>query len=165
MLDITNNNQADDYGCIEVSVSRSGTAAQPYNGSSNPFLVMDKTFEISSSNTIESGSTSINFYFTEQEISGWESATSNTRNNLVIGRVIDGVITESSLATIGSFADNVTLSGGFSDVKGTYVFGNTLLPEPTITFNNIDSSYGDADFNLEATSNSTGTISLSLIHI
>ena len=163
MLDITNNNQADDYGCIEVSVSRSGTAAQPYNGSSNPFLVMDKTFEISSSNTIESGSTSINFYFTEQEISGWESATSNTRNNLVIGRVIDGVITEISLTTIGSFADNVTLSGGFSDVKGTYIFANTFLPEPTITFNNIGSSYGGADFNLEATSNSTGTISYTIV--
>ena len=163
MLDITNNNQADDYGCIEVSVSRSGTAAQPYNGSSNPFLVMDKTFEISSSNTIESGSTSINFYFTEQEILGWESATSNTRNNLVIGRVIDGVITEISLTTIGSFADNVTLSGGFSDVKGTYIFANTFLPEPTITFNNIGSSYGGADFNLEATSNSTGTISYTIV--
>ena len=163
MLDITNNNQADDYGCIEVSVSRSGTAAQPYNGSSNPFLVMDKTFEISSSNTIESGSTSINFYFTEQEILGWESATSNTRNNLVIGRLIDGVITEISLTTIGSFADNVTLSGGFSDVKGTYIFANTFLPEPTITFNNIGSSYGGADFNLEATSNSTGTISYTIV--
>jgi hypothetical protein len=163
MLDITNDFQDDDFGCIEVSVSRSGTGAQSYNGSNSTDLVMDKTFEISSSNIIESGSTSISFYFTEEEISGWESATSNMRGDLVIYRVIDGVITEISLATIGSFADNVMLSGDFSDIKGTYVFGNAFLQEPIITFNNIDSSYGDDDFNLEAMSNSPAIISYTIV--
>ncbi|MDC0007024.1 S8 family serine peptidase, partial [Winogradskyella sp.] len=137
MLDITNNNQADDYGCIDVSVTRSGTGAQSYNGSSNPDFVMDKTFAILTDNTIGgAGSTSMTFYFTEAEIAGWESATSNTRANLVVGREIDGVITEVSLATIGSFATNVTLSADFSDVKGTYVFGDAHTLKVTYTYNN-----------------------------
>ncbi len=35
-------------------------------------------------------------------------------------------------------------------------------PDPTITFSNINSTYGDANFNLAATSNSGGTISYSI---
>ena len=42
------------------------------------------------------------------------------------------------------------------------VSGNTLQ-QPIITFNNIVSSYGGADFNLEATSNSTGIINYTIV--
>lgn len=123
MLNITNN-QADDYGCLDISVSRAGIGAQSYNGSVAPDLVMDKTFEVLTENTTGgTGNTSITFYFTNNEISGWESAATNSRNNLVIGREIGGVITEVSNATIGAFGTNVTLTGNFSDARGTYIFG------------------------------------------
>ena len=125
MLDITNN-QSDDYECLEVSVSRAGTGTQSYNGSANPDLVMDKTFEVLTENTTGgTGSTSMIFYFTEAEIVGWETGITPTqdRNNIVIGREIEGVITEVSTATIGAFGDNVTLTGNFTDTRGTYIFG------------------------------------------
>ncbi len=132
MLDITNNNP-DDYGCLEVSVSRAGTGAQSYNGSANPDLVMDKTFEILSENTTGgNGDTNITFYFTEAEIAGWESVTSNSRNNLVIGREIGGVITEVVTPSFGAFGTDVTLTGNFTDVRGTYYFGTS---NPVIDMN------------------------------
>lgn len=133
MMDITNNNSSDDYGCLEVSVSRAGTGAQPYNGSVAPDLVMDKTCEILSENTTGgNGDTNITFYFTEAEIAGWESVTSNSRNNLVIGREIGGVITEVVTPSFGAFGTDVTLTGNFTDVRGTYYFGTS---NPVIDMN------------------------------
>ena len=64
MLDITNN-QADDYGCLDISVTRAGTGAQSYNGSSGSNLVMHKVFRLSPSSTVANGDVSITFYFTE----------------------------------------------------------------------------------------------------
>ncbi len=123
MLDITNN-QADDYGCVDISVSRAGTGAQSYMGSVAPNLAMDKTFEISSTLTSAgTGSTTMLFYFTEAEIAGWEAVTGEVRANLIVGREVGGVLTEVSNVSIGAFGVNVTLAGNFSDVNGTYYFG------------------------------------------
>src|SRR5690606_13409317 len=85
MLDITNNNSFD-YGCTNTSVSRAGTGAQSYNGSTAPNLVMDKNFRIGVDNATTSGSTTIKFYFTLAEIAGWESATGLSRTELVAYR-------------------------------------------------------------------------------
>ncbi|MEM7086550.1 MAG: choice-of-anchor J domain-containing protein, partial [Bacteroidota bacterium] len=67
MADITNNN-THDYDCVDIHVSRAGTGAQSYNGSSLPDFVMDKTFNISPTSTTGSGSVDVTFYFTEAEI-------------------------------------------------------------------------------------------------
>jgi hypothetical protein len=126
MLDVTNNN-ADDYGCIDVSVSRAGLGAQSYNGSTSPNLVMDKTFDVNAVNIIGSGSTSITFYFTEAEIAGWETAIGGTvgvsRNLLVAARENGGGVVETSVLTIGSFGSNVTLTGSFTGLEDTFYFG------------------------------------------
>ncbi|RLA10766.1 MAG: hypothetical protein DRQ60_10795, partial [Gammaproteobacteria bacterium] len=122
MLDVTNN-QADDYGCLDISVSRSGTGAQSYNGSSFPNLVMDKTFDISPVNTVYAGDVSVTFYFTEAEIAGWETATGLSRTALTAGREFDGTIIETSTLAVGSFGTNVTLTGTFSGLDDTFVFG------------------------------------------
>jgi len=122
MADITNN-QADDYGCVDVSVSRAGTGAQSYNGSTAPNLVMDKTFSISLVNTMTPGDTSISFYFTEAEIAGWEAATGLLRADLLVGREVGGTITEVSTTTIGAFGTNVTLTGTFTGLEGDFYFG------------------------------------------
>jgi len=124
MLDITNN-QSDDYGCLDISVSRAGTGAQSYNGSVSPDLVMDKVFTVTPANTIGSGDTSVLFYFTESEIAGWESVTGLARADLLVGREVGGTITEVSSLTIGSFGSNVTLTGSFTDLDGDFYFGNS----------------------------------------
>ncbi len=124
ILDITNN-QADDYGCLDISVSRAGTGAQSYNGSIAPDFVMDKTFDISPTNTIASGDVSITFYFTETEIAGWESATGLNRSVLVGAREDGGSLLETATLAIGSFGTNVTLTGAFTGLSDKFLFGST----------------------------------------
>ncbi len=119
MLNVINN-ESYDYGCTDVSVSRAGTSAQPYNGSIFPNLVMDKNFRISVDQPKMGGDTSIKFYFTEAEIAGWESATNLTRDQLVVFR--EG-INEISPLIIGSFGSNVTLTGDFTGLEGDFIFG------------------------------------------
>jgi len=126
MLSPTNNDNYD-YNCVDFSVSRAGTGAQAYNGSTGANLVLDKTFNISPTNTTTSGDTSITFYFTEEEISGWETAVGGTvgvtRNTLVAARGDATNFIETSALNIGSFGSNVTLTGDFTGLDGTYYFG------------------------------------------
>ena len=119
------NNQADDYGCSTVAVSRAGTGAQGYNGSTGANRVTDKTFTISTTNTIGAGDTSITFYFEDAEIAGWEGLTGLDRNvDLVIGRGNASSISETSTVTIGAFGtSNVTVTGNFTNLDGTFYFG------------------------------------------
>lgn len=132
MVDFTNN-QSDDYGCTTLAVNRAGNSAQSYMGSSSPNLVMDKSFAITPTNVITAGDTQITFYFTEAEIAGWEAATSLDRSTLVIGRENAGSIAETAVATIGSFNTDVTLTGNFASLSGTYYFGNAATFVATCT--------------------------------
>lgn len=119
MLDITNNDSFD-YGCTDVSVSRAGTGAQSHNGSTFPNFVMDKNFRINVGNSTSSGNTSVKFYFTPTEITGWETSTGLSRTQLVAYKTDNG---ETSPLTIGSFGTNVTLTGNFTGLSGDYLFG------------------------------------------
>ena len=132
MLDITNNN-SHDYGCVDIAVARAGTGAQPYNGSTAPNLVMDKTFYINPTNVASTGDATITFYFTEAEIAGWEAATGLSRTALTILRDDSGAVTfapdntinatETATPTIGAFGTHVTLTASFTGIAGGYVFG------------------------------------------
>ncbi len=122
MLNIANSNSFD-YGCVDVSVSRAGTSAQSYNGSTSPDFVTDKTFDIVPGNTTGSGNTTITFYFTEAEVSGWEAATGLLRASLVAARGTASSVTETSTLTVGAFGSHVTLTGSFTGLDGTYYFG------------------------------------------
>ena len=164
MLDITNNNSFD-YGCTDTSVSRAGTGAQPYNGSSFPNLVMDKNFSIGVDNATNSGSTTVKFYFTPAEIIGWENATGLSRTELIAYRTTGN---ETSALVIGSFGANITLTGNFTGLAGDYLFGPaatfTDCPGVTIytssgwssgvpnsnTMAIIDEDYSTATANIEA---------------
>ena len=119
MLAIANNNSFD-YGCTDTSVSRSGTGAQPHNGSTLPNFVMDKNFRIGVGNSTNSGDTTVTFYFTPAEITGWENATGLSRTQLVAYRT-DG--NETSPLSIGSFGSNIILTGNFTGLSGDYLFG------------------------------------------
>lgn len=124
MLGIINNTTFD-YGCTTVAVSRQGNSAQSYGGSVSPDFVTDKTFEITPVNTTSSGNTSITFYFTEAEVAGWETATGLSRSNLVVARGNASSVTETSALTLGAFGTDVTLTGNFTGIEGTYYFGTT----------------------------------------
>ncbi len=119
MLDITNNDTFN-YGCTDVSVSRSGTSGQAYNGSTLPNHVMDKTFTITPTNTTTSGDVTTAFYFDATEISGWETATGLTSGDLVALREGTGEIVP---LAVSAFGGNTILTGTFTGLSGTYYFG------------------------------------------
>ncbi len=122
MLDITNVNN-DDFGCVDISVSRAGTSAQSYNGSSVSNYVTDKTFTITPSNILTTSNVTVDFYFTEAEILGYEATTGQSRNSISILRD-NGVTTEVVSASVSSFGSDYKLSGTFtSGIEGTYYFG------------------------------------------
>ena len=126
MLDISNNN-SDDYDCVDIYVSRSGTGAQSYNGSTTPNLVMDKVFDVVPTTPSGSGNTTVTFYFEEAEIAGWEADVGGmvgvTRNTLVIGRETAGGLTETATPIIGNFGSGVTLTGNFTGLSDKFYFG------------------------------------------
>ncbi|MBV1923502.1 MAG: hypothetical protein KUG68_05720, partial [Flavobacteriaceae bacterium] len=155
MCDITNND-AHDYGCTDVWVSRAGTGAQTYNGSSSPDLVMDKTFTIQPTNEASPGDATITFYFTEAEIAGWEFAIGGApavgvaRVNLVAGRENSGTLDETSPLIIGAFGTDVTLTGTFTGLADSFYFGpNEAFIVPcsgvTKTWNGAWNPSGDPD--------------------
>jgi len=122
MLDITNVNN-DDFGCVDISVSRAGSSAQSYNGSSVSNYVTDKTFTITPSNILTTSNVTVDFYFTEAEILGYEATTGQSRNSISILRD-NGVTTEVVSASVSSFGSDYKLSGTFtSGIEGTYYFG------------------------------------------
>ena len=141
MVDIVNNN-AHDYGCIDVAVARSGTGGSSHDGSSAPLLALDKTFYINPTNTTGSGDVTITFYFTEAEVAGWEAATGGTynRNQLYASRDDSGPITfapgntinavETVPLTVGSYGTSgVTFTGTFTGVTGGFV----LIPDALLS--------------------------------
>ena len=131
MLSIDASDNAN-YACTTVSVSRDGTSGQPFNGSVAPALVMDKTFTIAPGTVNNTGTTTLSFYVTEAELTGWETATGDTRANLNIAQE-DGGSLEVVASTITPFGSNYKVSGNFtSGIRGTYYFGNTALLSTSI---------------------------------
>ena len=138
MTGITVNN-ATDFGCTSVAVSRSGTSALQYGTSTNAIdFAMSKQFTITPANNV-SGNATITFYFTAAEIAGWEAATGNNRSLLYVVR--DGVIREIQPVTIGSFgATGVTLTATFTNgIQGVYSFAKQAsLPAESFELTNIN---------------------------
>ncbi|PSG90708.1 M43 family zinc metalloprotease [Aurantibacter aestuarii] len=119
MLDITNNT-GNDYGCVNVSVNRSGNSTQTYNGSTGTNLVLDKTFKISTTNSPASGNLSVDFYITAAEMNGFTSTTGLTSNDLFAYR--EGSNDLVALTT-SAFGSDFKLTGNFTDLSGTYYLG------------------------------------------
>jgi hypothetical protein len=144
MMDIVNGNNQD-YGCVSGYVSRGYNAGSPavmYQTAGTANYVMSKAFSIQAASQQASGTGSVKFYFTEAEIAAWESATGNSRNDLVIIKDANTVslmpgVPEVITPTIGAFGSNVTLEGNFtSGITGGYVFGT--MSALTVSENQFD---------------------------
>ena len=142
ILDIDNTGGFD-YGCSTVSVSRDAAAAGGdavmYNMPGVANYVFAKTFDITTTNTNTGDNSTINFYFTEAEVSAWETTTGNNRNSLYVKK--EGT-NEIVAATTSTFGSDVKVSASFTTgLSGTYIFGiqaallsaNTFELENSIT--------------------------------
>lgn len=155
MTDI-DNTSGFNYGCATVAVSRdvatAGADAVAYNGGTDPAgYVTAKTFDITTANASTSDAATINFYFTQAEISAWETATGNTINDLFVLNETTGEVVAVTNSTFGSdYKLTANLSMG---IAGTYYFGSQLAflsnndfelansisiyPNPTVSVLNI----------------------------
>lgn len=75
-----------DYGCTTVTVDRAGTSAVPFWYSSNTTFLASKTILVTPTNNNATGTYDVTMYFTETEIAGWETATTNSRNNILLAK-------------------------------------------------------------------------------
>lgn len=119
------NNQTDDYGCTSVAVSRAGTGAQGYSGSTGLNQVLDKRFSLTPSNSIGSGDIDITFYIDAAELGGWEVASGNNPGtySMYIGRESGGVLEDVVVATVDAFGTHTALTGNFTGTDGDFYFG------------------------------------------
>lgn len=152
-------NDASNYGCTVSSVTRSGTSALQYGSSTNVVdFAMSKQFTITPGNNV-SGNATITFYFTEAEITGWETTTGNNRSLLYVAR--DGVSREVQPLTIGSFGTGVTLTATFTGgIQGVYSFARQQsLPTDNFEFNEIGlfPNPNNGTFNIQFTPSSEKT--------
>ncbi|PHS10096.1 MAG: peptidase [Kordia sp.] len=121
MADITNTSGVN-YGCVNTYVSRATGASVMYQVAGVANYVMGKTFAITPGTPQVGGNATLKFYFTEAEITEWETTTGNNRSTLAI--IKNNGSSETVVATIGAFGGDVTLSGTFaSGINGTYYFG------------------------------------------
>ncbi|MCX7551538.1 T9SS-dependent choice-of-anchor J family protein [Xanthomarina sp. F2636L] len=118
------NNDSFDYGCANIAVTRAGNGAQMYENPDSGEFVMDKAFNIDTDAANTTGDVMTSFYFTEAEISGWESATGQVRADLYIIREVSGSVEDIVPATLGSYGSTgVTLEGSFTGADGDFYFG------------------------------------------
>lgn len=139
-----NNTSSHDYGCITLTIDRSGTGATNGTGdySSNEFL--DKTIIVTTTNNNAAGSYEIALYYTEAEIAGWEAATGLSRGDLSMIKSTGPISSaQSSNSEVVSFSQNgygsdwayaAQFNSGFSG----FGFSKINLPLQLLSF---DASY------------------------
>ena len=67
-----------DYGCTSFQIDRVGSSAEYYLDADPVNFVTNKTLHIIPTNSNSSGNYQITLYYSNAEISGWESATGNS---------------------------------------------------------------------------------------
>ncbi|AEH00612.1 T9SS-dependent choice-of-anchor J family protein [Lacinutrix sp. 5H-3-7-4] len=129
-----------DYGCTTITVTRDQTIAgaptvlRP-GSTANEDRVMAKTISFTPENTNTSGQTTLSFYFTNAEITAWETITGESRNNLFAFREGTNV---SEPVTVSDFNGDYILTVPFtSGIDGNYYFGRQFnLSTPSFDLEN-----------------------------
>lgn len=123
MVDI-DNLEAFNFGCVSAGVLRAGNGAQAYiSNAAN--MVADKAFKLTSAHN-GTASVTLDFYFTKEELEGWENETGQSRDNLYINRYQNGSTVASEEATVSTFGNTgYIISATFNGLEGEYYFGGS----------------------------------------
>lgn len=140
------NQSAWNYGCTSVSIDRAGTGALPYELPDAQYRVTEKTVHVTPANNNPAGQYSITLYYTQNEMSGWVTATGNQPQDMAIiktGGAIKNItpVNPSANGTTNEHSNNQVLSAynngwqlsatfytGFSGFGGGYPSASGLLP-------------------------------------
>jgi hypothetical protein len=114
------------YDCTQVIIDRSGTGATPFWNNTPANYLMDKTFHVIPTNNNPSGSYNITLYYTQQEVSGWQTATGQSLSNILLVKTTNpiflvtpsnpsgGGTTVTGIPAISSVGSNTGLTYNFT---------------------------------------------------
>ncbi len=140
-----------DYGCTQIQIDRTGsTSVQFWNNTPSNYLA-SKSFKVIPTNNTASGHYQITLYYTAAEVTGWQTATSQTWASAQIVKVSNGFyipdVTPATphsadvsiiSGTPGTFGSDYTIMGDFNNT-GFSGFGVGVpaapLPVTMVYFN------------------------------
>ena len=114
---MVNNTTGHDYGCTQVQVDRAGTGATAYMDASMNYACTDKTFLVTPTTNNATGAYGIRLYFSQAEVAGWETATTQVRANMNVAK------TNGPISNITPLSPNANGPGnvyGTSPTNGTF---------------------------------------------
>lgn len=130
-----------DYGCTQVVIDRAGTTSAQFWNNNTANYLMNKTFRIIPTNNNPAGNYEVTLYYSPAEVTGWQTATGQTFNNIQLIKVAGQILSvtpaspnaagavQSVVPTRGTLGPNYTLTytfnNGFSGF-GAGITGNAL---------------------------------------
>ncbi|MCS6822071.1 MAG: M43 family zinc metalloprotease [Microscillaceae bacterium] len=132
------NTTSHNYGCTQVFVDRAGTSAVQFTTTLPSQRLASKTFRIIPATNNPSGTYNIRFYYTNAEITGWESNTGQSRTNALIHKYPAAISsanlgdnsTQSTSNTHGSYGADFWIEGNFSNGFSGFGIGISIPPNP-----------------------------------
>ena len=141
-----------DYGCTSIEIDRAGAASSQFWNTNAANYLMNKTFRVIPTNNNSSGQYTITLYFTQAEVTGWQTATGQSwaaiqliKSPSQISNVTpstpepDGVgtvqVVSPTLGTLGtSYTISYTFSNGFSGFGAGVPGTSGTLPIELLSF-------------------------------
>jgi hypothetical protein len=141
-----------DYGCTSVQIDRAGTSGSQFWNTNIANYLMNKSFRVIPTNNNSSGQYAITFYFTLDEVNGWQTATGQSWGNIQLVKLPsqisnvtpanpepDGAgtvqVVSPTLGTLGpNYTINYTFSNGFSGFGAGIPGASGPLPVTLLSF-------------------------------
>jgi hypothetical protein len=134
-----------DYGCVSLEVDRDGSnpTATVFNSNTASDYLHSKTYSIVPETNNPNGNYNLTLYYKSAEVTAWETATGNSRNNAEIVKVASSRISDvtpanstsysigNAAAAVGAFSSDVTFTASFNTGFSGFGVGilNTLITD------------------------------------
>ncbi|MFN3316559.1 MAG: hypothetical protein ACK40K_07090, partial [Raineya sp.] len=130
------NTTTHNYGCTQVYVDRAGTGAVQFTTTPTAEYLASKTIRVIPATNNPTGAYNMRLYYTNAEVTGWETATGQARTSAVVHKYAGAISsanigdpsTQGSPTLQGTFGADFWIEGGFSN--GFSGFGMGLPPNP-----------------------------------
>ena len=142
-----------DYGCTSIQIDRAGAASSQFWNTNAANYLMSKTFRVIPTNNNSSGQYAVTLYFTQAEVTGWQTATGQPWAGIQLIKLPsqisnvtpstpepDGVgtvqVVSPTLGTLGTcYTMSYTFGNGFSGFGAGIPGVQGTLPIELLSFN------------------------------
>ena len=129
------NTSSQNYGCTQVLIDRAGSGSSQFFNYKPANYLMNKTYQIIPTTNNATGTSQVTFYYTKEEKEGWEAATGQLWNNIMLIKVPSKISNVTPLNPQPDGPGSITV---VTPIRGTFGTGYTL----TGTFANGFSGFG-----------------------